>query len=531
MQLIGGADATRFAQIDRGYNASRRTVLFVVDLPRTRRKVASPVKASPVAISVLSAFVCLGGRASAETLHIVNPLTLNTQLKSQLSDNQKKIVTAAFQHYQTVTASGPTAASAYVKTLSFQPLVVSNAEAANGITTVVDPVSHQSVNVNAAVAESVALQKAWFAATGRNLQPDEPIDLNVLSRSQGAVGVASAPQAAPTQIPLNLTGPSGNNCPAPTSPDDLQSAWDATKAFHTHPSDASICSLPYGGLIKQVDASHTPVNPTGGGFTRAFGNPKTAQGVFTFKPTISTSATDALDAALELSFAVSFLDGQVPNLTLLDGTASIAVPSDQSKPVMEKVNVGGVAFPDNGTFTAQQASNGGFHYTGSPAKAFTFFNYEHGYSVPYLLGTTTVKVHAWVDGDTSLTYDFEGGADGLFATATPGIQAGAHAAVVASVLEITGLAVTANVTVQNNKSSFVGLATLIPYDKSFYAVERIRAVYAPSDYQATVILTGYFPLGFSHFKVTVMDTGQKPLPIPSSSDDSNWSVQKISGAQ
>lgn len=481
----------------------------------------------PQSTLVLALIALSGGTCSAETLRLVNPVTLNTELTRSLSNSDKQAVAASFQKLQGTTHNVRRANSL----LPVEVRAMVHSKAVAGAPTISDPVTGIKVNVDAFVATSLALQKAWFAKTGQNLKPDQTLDLNILTGTPPATGNA----ATPAPMPPGPAPPNAGNgtCPPPANPNDLTGAWSATTSFVQKPDDSKICSLPYGGLIEQVAAS--PKNPLlpafDPSFQRSFGDAATAQGTFYFTPKIDTSnPSNVLDASLDLGFSVLFLNGKVPKISVLDGKADVSVP--YTGKAKATVSVTGAAFPDNALFSSQTAVDGSFSYDGTPSKSFTFFEYAHTYPVPGpILGIPIdINVDAKVTGQTSLHYDVSGGADGLFATAKPNVMAQASATAGASFV-LTGVDMTGAVTVQNSNSSFVGLLTVVPYAGSKYSVERIRADYEPSQYEATIIVTGYCPILFWHWKVTVMDTGLKPIDVKPYAEDSQWAVQQVQAAK
>lgn len=454
--------------------------------------------------------------ARAETLQIVNPLQLDPEVASKLSASDRSKVNASFARYQAAAkGNNPNGFLHGVPASTVNPREHLAASAS-----MADPFSRAQVSVDAYVAESVTLQKAWFAASGHNLHPGQPIDLTVLTHMPGVHGgLATVPPPQSAQ-----PAPAGTACSPVANPDDLVAAWTAIKNYHTTPND--VCSLPFGGIIKTIDQTHTPpMLPPFQGLSYSFGDPKRAEGIFSFTPKLdATNPSDTLDASVELGLDVIFVSQ--PKVSVADGKAELIVPKKGD--VTTSVQISGAAFPDNSLFSTHQAYDGAFTYSGQPSKDYSFWTFEHSYAIGMWFGLSVpITVDASVTGHAALNYAVCGGADGFFAKASPSIKADAKASATAK-FAVTGVSVTGDVTVQNNDSTFTSLATLVNYNHATYSAERLQAVYKPATYEAKLIVTGFigFPF-YKHWDVPVMDTHENPLPMPSYTADSQWRVQLV----
>ena len=455
--------------------------------------------------------------ARSKAFRYLNPAKLDPVLGRLLSKRDRRTLDAAFAEQ----ALHPTATAATMRAGAPGP-------------TIRDPETGAAVDVRAAVARSIAIQRAWHARTGASLAVGDgsaarPVDLNALAKAPPQKG--SFRVTGPVRVPIVMaTRDFGTgDCPEPPEGRDVGSAlaraWKAVGAYRAKPADVAICSLPFGGLVRGA-ARGVVLSSLPRASTWTFGDRKTALGTFTATPNFIQSQ-DGFSADLDTTFRVALLRGAYDR-TLVDGSARITVPdSDLGSPkrIAATVSVSGDAFPNSSSFTTTRSlGDGTLDYVGAPTRDFTFFDFARTFVVVPPPFPLRIRITMALVGKTSLSYTVDGGADGLFAIAKPHVDARAVAIASADAL-ITRSDIEAKVTVQDGTSEIATLMTVVPYAGGRYAVERLYTSYAPAHYRATI--KGRIRYGFGWLKFAIMDTGDRPVSVRNFVDDSGWSVRKL----
>lgn len=424
----------------------------------------------------------------------------------------------------------------------FRPASVAaaNVPAADTSATVADPVTSTRYKVGDVVKGLIAVQQSYLRRTGRQLVPiggRVEVDLDDLATGPSeptiSYGASGPAQGSTPALPVAATKPSvasymagattSSTCPAPSVAqpsvaNDLQQAWDAIAAYRRSASK-DICSLGrLGDLIKSAAAQPQQPNPLQTSFP--FGNPSTAQGVFSVTPTIGSDATGTFSAAIDANFSLTILGVKQPS-PILDANASVKVPAKGS--VTSTVTVQGLAFGNNSRFDSSNTLGpANVTFTGTHQAPLRLLNISQTW--PITGGSVTASVD--VDGQADLGYKLLGDNQGLFATVTPSLSAALDSKVMVNAVLCLKCTVEANFTVENSNASTIGgLLADVPYDGHDFSVERLYAHYAPWDYKATIEVYGH-ALMVVYFHHYLMQTA--PIPLTKGFGwDSGWGVQQL----
>ncbi len=388
-----------------------------------------------------------------------------------------------------------------------------------------DPYTHKTVDANQVARQIIEIEKIYFNRTGRQLGPNTVVTLDDLSGR--AAGRAEVPASRPSISNVTVAEPKTPNatCASSTQVSDpaseMTAQWAKIQGFRTA-SKADICSLAFGNLVQQA-ASASPIPPIFSQSKFAFGNPASAQGVFTVTPAFGAQAS-GFQVSLKTGFDVTFLNR--PPLSIIEGTASVVVPTEKNAQIATEIDLGGAAFPNKQTYKAtNNLGKSSITYSGDPKKDinWTLWSHTQSWNIPLPVGSTSVSASLAIEGNANLKYDLEADSAGFYTTVGPSLKASlvgrASAVGVVCDCHFEGA-----ITVQDSDSSTISaLLADIPYNNADYAVERLFASYSPPTYQATAHVYGHLAIAI-YFDQYIMRS--KPEPLGNGfSYDSGWVVK------